>query len=74
MSNLIVVSLIAIANAVNAVGRADRLDDGCPYQPGDGSAMFCTGRGERPAARAELLAKKGGIWAHAASAGTGTDL
>jgi hypothetical protein len=43
MSNLIVVSLIAIANAVNAVQRADRLDDGCPYQPGDGSAMFCTG-------------------------------
>ena len=31
------------------------------------------GRGERPAGRAELLAKEGGIWAHAASAGTGTD-
>ena len=31
------------------------------------------GRGERPAGRAELLAKKGNIWAHAASAGTGTD-
>ena len=30
-------------------------------------------RGERPAGRAELLAKKGNIWAHAASAGTGTD-
>ena len=31
------------------------------------------GRGERPAGRAELLAKEGNIWAHAASAGTGTD-
>ena len=31
------------------------------------------GRGERPAGRAELLAKKGGIWAHAASAGSGAD-
>ena len=31
------------------------------------------GRGERPAGRAELLAKEGKIWAHAASAGTGTD-
>ena len=30
-------------------------------------------RGERPAGRAELLTKIGGIWAHAASAGTGTD-
>ena len=29
------------------------------------------GRGERPAGRAELLTK-GGIWAHAASAGIGT--
>ena len=30
-------------------------------------------RGERPAGRAELLAKRGGMWAHAASGGTGTD-
>ena len=30
-------------------------------------------RGERPAGRAELLAKNGNIWAHAASAGIGTD-
>ena len=30
-------------------------------------------RGERPAGRAQLLAKRVNTWAHAASAGTGTD-
>ena len=39
------------------------------------SAIACAlSRSRRAAAgRAQLLAKKGGIWAHAASAGTGTD-
>ena len=33
----------------------------------------CSANRGEPAGRAELLTKKGNIWAHAASAGTGTD-